>query len=66
VDFLAVAQRRLPHILPLEGFLLPREADLVRTGGHGDASGHARVDERLRLVHVPDLNLVVLQAPDLR
>ena len=37
----------------------------MRTCGHGDTAGHARVDERARLVHVPDLDFVVLEAADL-
>ena len=66
MDFLAVAQRGLPDVLPLRRPLAPREADVVRTGGDEDLAGHARVDERLRLVHVLGLDLVILGAADLR
>ena len=52
---------------PAAGRLLaPGEADIVRTGGDEDLAGHARIDERLRLVHVLDLDLVILGAADLR
>ena len=66
VDFLAVAKRRLPDVLPLAGLLAPGEANIVRSGGDEHPAGHARIDERLRLVHVLDLDLVILKAADLR
>jgi hypothetical protein len=65
VYFLAVAQRGLPDILPLERSLFPREADVVRTRGDGDTAGHARVDQNLRLIHVLRLDFVVLGTADL-
>ena len=52
---------------PAAGRLLaPGEANIVRTGGDEDLAGHARIDERLGLVHVLDLDLVILKAADLR
>ena len=38
----------------------------MRTCGHLDTAGHARVDQRARLVHVLGLDFVVLGAADLR
>ena len=66
VYFLAVAQGGLPHVLRLRRPLSPGEAHVMRTCGHGDTAGHARVDERARLVHVLCLDFVVLEAADLR
>jgi hypothetical protein len=64
VNFLAVAKRRLPHVLLLERPLFPREADLVRSRGDRDAARHPRVDEDARLVHVFRLDLVILGTAD--
>ena len=66
MHFLTVALSGLPHVLPLSGPLAPREPDIVRTGGHEDPSGHARVHDGLGLVHVLGLHLVILGAADLR
>ena len=66
VDFLAVTQRGLPDVLTTRRPLSPRIAHFVRTCRDEDLAGHARVDERLRLVHVLRLDLVILLATDFR
>src|SRR5436309_440179 len=66
VDFLAVASRRLPDVLQLERPLLPREADIVRTGRDPRPSRHSFIDNWLRRGQIGGLNLVVLRTANRR
>src|SRR5262245_57225570 len=66
MNLLAVAPRRLPHILQSGGAIAEREAEVVGPGRNFDLRRHARVDNGARFVHVLDLDLVILEAADLR
>src|SRR5215831_14396780 len=64
VDFLAVAPRRLPHVLQLERPLLPGKAYVVRTGSDKCTSGHPFVDNGLGRCQIGGLDLIVLGTTD--